>query len=287
MSKNKGIPRKGETVVRKRGALSTTEMEFITKSAPIMTAAEIGVALGRNPDPIKKYIKAQNLKSKEVSDHEYMYLTFLNKLRTQPYYKYVVEQLTEDELNYFEDSWIKLVSQFKDDILYSEEMQIKQWIMIEISINRVQMERKKCATEIEEIEEAIAQEREKGDERNSAEILNMEHKMSYTKAAIGAYSGEYTKLLDKAKEIQRELKMARADRVKKFEDPKSNFATMMQMLDEREHRIKWGDDIELSKLAGDKAAAELAEYHTYVDGSIDQPLLTPDTVIGDNQEERA
>jgi 5-hydroxyisourate hydrolase-like protein (transthyretin family) len=51
------------------------------------------------------------------------------------------------------------------------------------------------------------------------------------------------------------------------------------MLEDEVVRAKEGDEIELMRLAKDKVAKDLGKYHTYVDGTIDRPLLNSETVM--------
>jgi len=260
----------------KRGALSDDEREFIAKSAPIMGVKDIGRVLNRLPKTIRKYIDERGLKSKDMADSEYLYLSYLNKLRTQPYYHEIKMQLDDHEVKYFEETWIKLVSQFKEDVLYSEELQIKQWIILEVIMNRSMKERRKLVQEIEAKEQEINCMENDGTPKD---IISFEKQaLNMIKSTARSYSDEHIKLSDKIKDLQKELKMSREQRVKKATDDKSTFNSLLAQLDDREKRSRIGEEVELFKLAGDKAAEDLAKEYTYIDGTIDQPLLTPETL---------
>ena len=66
------------------------------------------------------------------------YDTLKNKLHSKSFWTEIVRQFDADsgELTYFENTWINLVKQFREDVLPAEELQIKQFITIDILINR-------------------------------------------------------------------------------------------------------------------------------------------------------
>jgi hypothetical protein len=51
------------------------------------------------------------------------------------------------------------------------------------------------------------------------------------------------------------------------------------MLEDEDIREKEGKEMEILKLATDKAKSNLYNYHEYADGSVDRPFLTPDSII--------
>ena len=54
------------------------------------------------------------------------------------------------------------------------------------------------------------------------------------------------------------------------------------MLEDEDIREKEGKEMEILKLATAKSKDKLQELHTYNDGKVDQPLLTPESV--ENEE---
>ena len=63
--------------------------------------------------------------------------------------------LNRKELLYFENTWVNLVKQFREDVLPAEELQIKQFITIDILINRSMKERKRHIAETEKLQKQV------------------------------------------------------------------------------------------------------------------------------------
>jgi hypothetical protein len=78
----------------------------------------------------------------------------------------------------------------------------------------------------------------------------------------------------------KDLKGTREQRIKAIEDSKQTFASFIkQIATSDEFRDKIGIEMEKMRLASEKEKERLSEYFTYEDGNVDQPFLTPETVI--------
>ena len=56
---------------------------------------------------------------------------------------------------------------------------------------------------------------------------------------------------------------------------------MKEKIEETHFCKQVGNEMEIMRLATEKARKELSEYHTYQDGYVDRPLLNCDTVQED------
>ena len=80
----------------------------------------------------------------------------------------------------------------------------------------------------------------------------------------------------------KDLKGTREQRIKAIEDSKQTFASLVkQIATDKSFRTKIGVDMEKMRLAMEKEKERLSEYHEYLDGTVDQPLLTPETLLGE------
>jgi len=267
----------------KKGPLSLEEMDFIKQRAQTMTPQQIADTLRRKLGIIVRFIKENNLVSAEMTDREKQRLSLKNVLYSKDYWGEIKKQFSLEELKYFENLWTELMIQFREDILYSEELTIKQYITLDILANRNLAERQAATIEMEEVKKLLEVEYDK-ENRDETVIISLEQRLSLLKSAIPSYAAEYTKLLDKIKSVQTDLKANRDQRVKRVEDSKTTFAGYIRMLEDENNRGDEGFEIELMRMAKDKAAKELGQFHTFMDGEVDRPLLTTDTINGDEEE---
>ena len=77
----------------------------------------------------------------------------------------------------------------------------------------------------------------------------------------------------------KEMKGTREQRIKRLEDSKLSFTSWVAaMLQDPDLMKKYGIEMEKMRLAMKREEERLSEFHTFDDGTVDQPFLTPDTV---------
>jgi len=265
-------------MAKKRGQLSLDEEKFITENINILTIEDIADQLNRNVDPIKRFIDENQLYSlDDKSENEIL----KRKLRSKTFWNEILRQFDEDsgELQYFEDTWVGLIKQFREDVLPAEELQIKQFITIDILINRSMKERKRHISETEKLQKLVDKEYEKPeDQRDIPRLANLETQLNFARNSIASYTNEYTKLLNEQQKISKDLKATREQRIKRIEDGKSSWVGLIRMLEDELVREKEGKEMEILALASEKAKKSLYEYHEYADNKVDSPILSPESL---------
>ena len=176
-----------------------------------------------------------------------------------------------------------MISQFKDDVFHTEEMQVVDVIKLDILMNRTLKEQQKSMNDIGDMEMLILTEKQKGrDERDRDYILNMERQIAVLRAAQESLGKDYKEMQSKKNTMLKELKGTREQRIKILEDSKETFAAWVRaLIQDKGMRKEIGANMEKMRLAMEKEKVRLSEFHKYEDGLIDQPFLTPETVEDD------
>ncbi len=265
---------------RKRGQLALEEQQFIRDNIDSLSIEQIAEALNRTVKPVQRYVTESKIgiQSKDEQEND---RTLRQKLHAKTFWIEITKQFDEStgELQYFEDTWIGLVKQFREDVLPAEELQIKQFITIDILINRSMKERKRHIADTEKLQEEVDKEYKlPEDVRDGPKLANLETQLSFARNSIANYTNEYTKLLNEQQKISKDLKATREQRIKRIEDGKSSWIGLIRMLEDEEIREKEGREMEIMNMAVEQQVKNLSEYHTYQDGEVDTPLLTPETV---------
>jgi uncharacterized protein Smg (DUF494 family) len=267
---------------KKRGQLSLDEEKFIRENYANLSIQQIADSLNRNIAPIQRYVNENNIISSEEEQRDTD--TLKRKLHTKTFWPEIVRQFDSDtgELEYFEDTWVGLIKQFREDVLPAEELQIKQFITIDILINRSMKERKRHIAETDKLQKLVDKEYEKSEtDRDIPKLANLETQLSFARNSIANYTNEYTKLLNEQQKISKDLKATREQRIKRIEDGKSSWIGLIRMLEDEEIREKEGREMEILSMATDKAKNKMEEYHNYADNVIDRPFLTPESIEND------
>jgi hypothetical protein len=272
------------SIPKKRGQLSLEEEKYIRENIQTLTTEQIAENLNRNVAPIKRYISESKnlLPSSQLAEDDLL----KQKLYGKTFWQEIKKQFDEDsgELEYFENVWINLMRQFREDVLPAEELQIKQFITIDILINRSMKERKRHISETEKLQRLVDAEYDKpDDQRDIPKLANLETQLSFARNSIANYTNEYTKLLAEQQKISKDLKATREQRIKRIEDGKSSWVGLIRMLEDEDVREREGREMEIIRLATNKARDSLMEYHEYQDGKVDSPFFTPESVLKNEQ----
>ena len=270
---------------KKRGQLSLDEQQFIRENMGVLTIDQIAENINRSIKPVERYIVENKLsfdREENITDENLRL-----KLHAKTFWQEIIRQFDEEtgELEYFENTWIGLVKQFREDVLPAEELQIKQFITIDILINRSMKERKRHIAETERLQHKVDDEYNKPeDQRDIPKLTSLETQLSYARNSIASYTNEYTKLLNEQQKISKDLKATREQRIKRIEDGKSSWVGLIRMLEDELIREKEGREMEIIALATEKAKSNLYQYHQYQDGKVDQPILRPESLEAIDEE---
>lgn len=259
----------------RKGRISKDEERIIKRLIDNLTVEEIAAQLNRDVESVENFIKRKlrvGLTNEEAAAFS---------LENRPYWVELTSQFTGDELELFKYHWSRIIAQFKDDVFPTEELQVVDVIKLEILMNRCLKSNKDNLNEINVIEKMIRDERALDKEQRDQDyLMNLERQMASLRASQESLNRDYRELQTKKASILREMKGTREQRIKRLEDSKQSFTSWVAMLMQDPETLKrYGIEMEKMRLAMLKEKERLSAFHKYEDGQIDQPFLTPDTVI--------
>jgi len=261
---------------QKRGPFSKQERAFIAKFFGELSYEEIAKKLKRNPKRVRKYIDANHssIFQERAKDAEY-------NIQGSPVWKDIDNQLAKEEKEMFLYHWGRIISQFKDDVFPTEQMQVIDTVKLEILMNRSLRQQQECLTDIKLQEVTLNQEYQLPPEDQDKQVIyNAEKQIGILRAAQESLGKNYHELLTKKNSILKEMKATRDARIKSIEASKHSFAGWMRrLLESTTLRAKLGRDLEKMRIATNVEFERLSEYHEYADGELDQPFLTPENIL--------
>lgn len=263
----------------KKGRISKTEERQISRLIHDMAPDDIAKKLDRDPESINNFIKKKfNVGTTNEEAAAY-------SLENRPYWVELKCQFTDEELDLFKYHWSRIIAQFKDDVFPTEELQVVDVIKLEILMNRCLKSNKQNIDQISAYDAMIFEERKKEKESQDMDyIINLERQNATLRASQESLDRNYRELQAKKSAMLREMKGTREQRIKRLEDSKQSFTSWVgSLIQDPELAKSYGIQMEKMKLAMKKEEERLATYHQYEDGTIDQPLLTPETVRINNE----
>ena len=266
----------------KKGRLSKKEQLFIEQNCEAMPFEKIAKELDRDPVSIQNFIKnklGHGISKKEKEEFEAAY-----DLKARPYWVDLKAQFSTRELEMFVFHWKRIVSQFRDDVLPTEELQVIDAIKLELLMNRALKEQQANMINISNMEKLVDDEKAKDiADRDTDYIFNLERQIAILRAAHESLGKDYKELQTKKNAMLKELKGTREQRVRRLEDSRTTFSAWVQALvTDKNLSDSMGLEMEKMRIAMETEKAKLVEYHKYEDNQLDQPFLTPDSVLDDN-----
>lgn len=235
----------------------------------------MALILRRNRDSVQKYVDEHfgSIFKATAKSAEH-------NLQVLPIWKELEKQFSKEELQYFLHQWGRIVSQFNDDVYPTEEMQVIDTIKLEILMNRCLTQQQKVATDIATFEQMLEDERAKPIEQRDRDVIfNLDRILSGLRASQNSLNDQHQSLLKHKNDILKSMKATRDARVKDLEMSREKWSdTMRSIMTNRDLRDKLGKDMEKMRLAMEVELEKLGEYHTYINGEVDQPILTPENV---------
>jgi hypothetical protein len=267
----------------KRGRISKVEETYIKDNIDV-GFNRIATELDRDPESVLGFIKKKVAKG-DLPEPSWMGGDYNEEkahydLTFRPYFSELKQQFTEDELKLFQYHWSRIIAQFKDDVIPTEELQVVDLIKLELLMNRSLKHNKDNIEQINVLSSLVALERQHdSDQQDTDAIFNMERQMASLRASQESLNKDYRELQTKKNSMLKEMKATREQRVKRLEDSKQNFNSWLSYLISNPEMVKsYGIEMEKMRLAMIQERDRLSEYHKYQDGEVDQPFLTSDTV---------
>ena len=267
------------------GRLGTAAQKFILANASKMTPEEIAKKFGKKPDLIYRFLR-EHADKKDIPPVDFEdKASIREELRQSESYKRLKVELTLDELKMFESDYANLIMQFAGDVLFSEKSQISMSIKYGILMSRNLEARAKAIKEITRMEAMMEDhmarhnnDPKQMDQNAKTLALTIETQIQASRANEQAFTNEYVKLAQQQDRIMEALKCTRNQRAVDVANSKVDFLSLVKSLMVKEVSDRAGRSAALMKLAGEKEYKRLGELHTFEDGSVDRPILSPETL---------
>lgn len=276
MSKDKG----------RRGPWSKEDKLFIAENHELLDYKDIAEHLERDPIYVKKYIE-QKLgktvrKGRTMVNAEY-------DIKKSQIWQELEQEFSASELRTFLYHWARIVAQFKEDVLPTEELQIIDMIKLELLMGRALRNQKRSMETISEAQKELDEiKQEDIVTRNLDRMSSLEQTIAFHRGAAESLTKEHSDLLNRKMGLMKDLKGTRSERIKRIEDSKQTFVGWVtELLQNRKLRIELGDYIEKMRIAIEVEKVRLMEPHKYMDGTMDCPLYTTETITYLDKQEKA
>jgi len=273
----------------KRGKVSGAERELVAANHETMSVTELAAKLRRSEDFVRKLIAALPTiqKTEEVGD-------WVSRLHSSYFWPEVRKGLMGNEVRYFEQAWASYNNQFGSatDVLATDELMIKDLIMLDIFAERAKNEQTDTMRQIDELEKAIYREEQVSEDvRDQMSLSNWRTQVNALNAAKSSLTKHHLDYQKQKDTKLRDLKGSRDQRFKQIEESRRNIFELIKELDTHKRRLQEGRMAAKVAVAAERIADDWNEVMEFEDGTVDKPFLSPEGELKDarlqNEQEEA
>lgn len=264
----------------RHGPLTVEEKLYIQENIDKISPSTMARVLKRLPRTIRMWIK-RNINEKDTNPK-----IAAGELPGNVLWAPVQEQLTRDEQNRFKKMWGEVLGQFKGDVLFTEQLQIKTMLLDQIYMDRIGREKLRLYHISSLLEKKIKQEMSLSREEQDTDKLDKMHgQLNSIRGTIREKDEIYDKYSKQIKQATKDLKATRDQRLKTASDAKKDWVALIKHLEENNGRIAEGDELAYFNIAAEKEKQKLGEYHQYTDGQVERPILSYETISEEDKIE--
>lgn len=255
----------------RRGRWTQREREYIDRHIHSKPLEEIALELKR---PLEALVKYKNNTYGQITSRD-----IKEGLRVTPEWAQLTKEFFDAELDMFEHRYGEVMSQFADDIMPTERMQVFQMVKYEILMSRNMQERKRSIELMDRVRKQLVEARRAGTtDADRIRVEYLEQEVRNIDISNGAKSKEYLEFQKQHGAILKDLKATREQRIKNVEARRKSWIDIIKDLETKDFKEKEGAELALMKKAIEKESRRLAEYHQYSPDLVDRPILSAETI---------
>jgi hypothetical protein len=273
----------------KRGKYSKFECEHMISNSH-RDPDEVAKEINRSTEAVKNFWVEKGLfipKSVEDKQEENRLLA---RLHTLAYWPGLLPCLDDKEIDYYEQNWIAFIKQLNEDVSYSEQIYIKDWLILEIEKKRVLTRERNSIKSIEELKQKVNKlyQGDLSDPNNVILLGNMTTEIAAREQVISQSVSQLEKLNKDIKVISDKLKTDRHTRREKETSSETYWGYVAKLEDENYKKDEEYKAL-IFKASMEKAKKDLYQLTSFVDQSVDRCVLNSESVllddIGENNDE--
>ncbi|MHC4300612.1 MAG: hypothetical protein ACYS7Y_25330 [Planctomycetota bacterium] len=273
---------------KKTGKATKADKEYLAANSE-MAVADLAAHLNRSEAFVRKHLASVPVEAtaREKDD-------WISRLHSSSFWLDIKKGLISSEVGYFENAWASYINQFgsASDILATDELMIKDLVMLDIFSQRAIAEQANMIRRISMLERDIAAEEDKDvDDRDAFELGQWRTTLSSLLAAKAAVSKQHLDYQQRKDAKLRDLKGSRDQRFKQIEESRKNIFELIKELDTQRRRTEEGRLAEKVRLAAQHVAHDWNQVMEFEDGTLDKPFLSPEGELEDarlqNEQEQA
>lgn len=203
------------------------------------------------------------------------------ELLTKSFYQTIRKQLSATELDYFTKTWVETIMQFNNDLLPTEEAELREMILLEILQNRMMSETYILNMRKDRLEIELTKLKGLPPDRDTTKAAasiraDMESVISRARDNMK----QYKDLGDRLNKMREALNASRKNRSDSLQSAKQSFGQWIALIQDYEIKKRVSHEMEIMRMAMEKEQDRLGSPYKFANKQTDLPILSPETVEG-------
>lgn len=203
------------------------------------------------------------------------------ELLTKSFYQTIRKQLSATELDYFTKTWVETIMQFNNDLLPTEEAELREMILLEILQNRMMSETYILNMRKDRLEIELTKLKGLPPDRDTTKATasiraDMESVISRARDNMK----QYKDLGDRLNKMREALNASRKNRSDSLQSAKQSFGQWIALIQDYEIKKRVSHEMEIMRMAMEKEQDRLGSPYKFANKQTDLPILSPETVEG-------
>lgn len=263
----------------KPGMASIEEITFIQNNVDKLKPEQIAAHLHRSVNFVAKCI-AQIPKRQQLLEQT----DAVEQLRASPMWMEVKRSLMPSEYDYFCSLWASYIEQFGSgsEVLATDEMSIKDLIMMDIVQSRASAQVVNQNILIEQLSKLLDKERDKAIEvRDQMAMQTWQEQVNSARGSLKSLTETHLSYQQRKDAKLDDLKATRKARFKEAQEAHQNIFGLLRELNEHRTRQREGRLMEKVRLAAEKVRQDWNQLTEFEDETVDKPFLSPEGELED------
>lgn len=267
----------GKVLKKVQGRFTTEEKDYMREHGTTLLPEAIADTLNRSTESVASWLVRNKIKTPQHYDTDPAVAKIKTQLLSESFWDKIKMQLTETEVNYFIAQYCEHILQLEKlaPVEHTEKMQVMDLIRNNILLDRILAGQKSGYDQYLTVMARIDQ---LDPVTEAADITVLRKIAQEFEHNFSNYTKETKALQDAIDKSRKDLKGTREQRAQDLKALAKDFEKLVKQLQGREFKDSEGAEINVFRAAMEVEKKRLQQWHEFVDGEMDIPLLTPEII---------
>lgn len=265
---------------RRWNTATVEEREYVRQNMMTMTVEAMATHLNLDLKMVNYIIEKIRIEERRALEDK-KNVEIIDSLTCKPFYAQLRRQFSKEEIDFFKYEWVQTIRQFNEDLLPTEENELKDMIILEIMKGQALRKNLELKKRKDVLQVSLTQSQILNQPTTENRILQGELRTEIENCIKMEQDNmrHFKELTEKSAAMRKALSASRQQRVTRIMNARANFSEWIRAIQDNENRSRVAREMELMKMSLQKEEERLGKFVKFADKKMDVPLLNSDTAF--------